>query len=126
MMQVMLIDTHNHLYFDRFDADREAVIARMAESGVAGGIVVGIDPPTWEQARALAAQYAQLHHAVGMHPTSDFGGLEGGALTRYVVEELSIHCEQSPAPVAIGECGIDLHWDVNPLAAQQQVFRDQL
>jgi TatD DNase family protein len=121
-----MIDTHNHLYFDKFDADREEVIARMAEAGVVGGIVIGIDPPTWEQAQALARQYPQLHYSAGLHPTSDFAALTGGALTRFVMEELSILCESDTPPVAIGECGIDLHWDVNPLEHQQTAFTAQL
>ena len=49
-----MIDTHNHLYFDKFDADRADVLARMAEAGVVGGVVIGIDPQTIAQARELA------------------------------------------------------------------------
>lgn len=121
-----MIDTHNHLYFDKFDADREQVIARMAEAGVVGGIVIGIDPETWLKARALAEQYPQLHYSAGLHPTIDFGGREGGALTRYIVEELASLFAGPVPPIAIGECGIDLHWNVNPLSAQQTALEVQL
>jgi TatD DNase family protein len=131
----VLIDTHNHLYFHQFDADREAVLDRMRAAGVGGAVVIGIDDATWGLARALAQAYPALRYAAGLHPTSSFQGLSGGALARYVGEELGSLCDSDTPPVAIGECGIDLHWQaddpqvtwaVNPLNQQQLVFEQQL
>jgi TatD DNase family protein len=131
----VLIDTHNHLYYDRFDADRPDVLRRMAEADVHGAVVIGTDSDAWSAARDLTLQYPQLRYAAGLHPTSSFGGMAGGAMARFLGEELAILCANQPAPVAIGECGIDLHWRaddpqvtwaVNPLAEQQHVFELQL
>jgi TatD DNase family protein len=131
----VLIDTHNHLHFAQFDADREGVLERMAHAGVGGAVVIGIDPDDWLRARALAQQHPQLRYAAGMHPTSSFAGLTDGALVRYVGEELGVLCDMADPPVAIGECGIDLHWRaddpqvtwaVNPLDQQRLVFMQQL
>jgi TatD DNase family protein len=116
-----LVDTHCHLYFDRFDDDRPQVMASMAAAGVCGAVVVGIDAASNSQAAGLAREYPQLRYSAGLHPTSEFpqtfdpadylGGWFG---------------DDTAVPVAIGECGIDLHWDVNPLERQQQVFIAQL
>ncbi len=116
----MLVDTHCHLYFDSFDDDREAVIARMPDAGVCAAVVVGIDPPTWQQARALAAQHHNLWYSVGLHPTSELPPEFNAA------ETLGPFFEGDNAAIAVGECGIDLHWDTNTLEAQQPVFRSQL
>ncbi len=122
----MLIDTHCHLYFDRFDSDRDAVIARMAEAGVDGAIVIGIDAESCEQARWLAASHPQLRYAVGLHPTSEFPAevLAGEPFDPRTY--LAPWLDGELRPIAIGECGIDLHWDANALPAQQRVFRAQL
>jgi len=122
----VLIDTHCHLYFDRFDADRVEVLRRMREARVGGAVVIGIDQPTNAQALGLALRHPELRYSAGLHPTSEFppqlfnaGGFDARA---YLNEWLD--CELKP--VAIGECGIDLHWDANPLKQQQQVFHAQL
>lgn len=114
----MLIDTHCHLDFAQFDADREAVLARARSAGVTDVIVPGIDRATSAAAVALAAQ-AGVWAAVGVHPNSagewdataagDFAALAG-----------------SPGVVAIGEIGLDYYWDKTPPGVQAQVFRAQL
>jgi TatD DNase family protein len=127
----VLIDTHNHLYYDKFDADREAVLARMAASGVRGAVVIGTELDSWYKSRDLARQHQHLRYAVGLHPGSDFHGFTGGAMARYIGEELGVMFDDALPPVAVGECGIDLHWKaddpqvtwkVNPLDEQQHVF----
>jgi TatD DNase family protein len=125
-MPGVLIDTHCHLYFDSFDADRAATLNRMAEAGVAGALVAGIDAASNAQAQALCREHPQLQYAAGVHPTSAVPGdyLEGGAFdaNRYLSPYLTGH---TPA-CAVGECGIDLHWDTNPLEVQLPVFIAQL
>ena len=122
----MLIDTHCHLYFDRFDADRAEVLERMAEAGVAAAVVIGIDTASNRQARDLAAAHPQLYYAPGLHPTSDFPAevLAGGEFdaAAYIDE----FWRGGPEPIAIGECGVDLYWDTNPAAPQHAVFTAQL
>ncbi|MCB1186653.1 TatD family hydrolase [bacterium] len=116
----MLIDTHCHLYFDSFDEDREQVIARMAEASIAAAVVIGIDPDTWQQARGLAEAHPNLYYSIGLHPTSE---LPAGFSAH---EVFGPWFDSGNPPIAVGECGIDLHWDTNTLEAQQPVFRTQL
>ncbi len=132
----MLIDTHCHLYFDAFDADREAVLARMAAAGVDGALVIGIEPDSNASAAALARMYPQLRYSVGLHPTSEFhsrwfrGDIEAES-TFSAEAYLSQWWDNEEwhggvRPVAVGECGIDLYWDTNSLAAMRNVFLGQL
>jgi TatD DNase family protein len=65
-----LVDTHCHLAFEAFDTDREAVVARAREAGVAGCVVVGVDQPSSESALRLARQHPGWAAATaGIHPT---------------------------------------------------------
>lgn len=116
----MLIDTHCHLYFDAFAADRPQVLARMAEQAVGGAVVIGIDTASNAQAYALAAANPQLSYSVGWHPTS--AALEPMDLRA----QLMAYFNCKPRPVAIGECGLDLHWDTNPLETQLTLLAAQL
>ncbi len=64
-----LVDTHAHLDFRQFDADREAVIERARAAGVAAIVNVGTDLASSRRAVALAAEYERIYAAVGMHPS---------------------------------------------------------
>lgn len=120
-----MIDSHAHLYFDRFDDDREAVIERAREAGVSEIINVGIDLATSEQAIALARARRGFRAAAGIHPTSPVSSLAGE------VERLhALAGGNRSLVVAIGEIGLDYHWqDVPPeeqkpkLAAQLELAR---
>jgi TatD DNase family protein len=116
----MLVDTHCHLYFDKFDVDRDSVIARMAGHEVVGAVLIGIDEETNAKAHAAAQRFSGLHYSVGLHPTSKFPEDFDAA------EYLDKWWKMPQSPVAVGECGIDLHWDVNPLTRMQEVFASQL
>ena len=122
----MLIDTHCHLYFDAFNADREQAIARMLSAGVAGAVVVGIDAATSDQARALALSHPQLRYSAGLHPAEEFpvGFVHGGDFDAEAF--LTRFWQGEPKPIAVGECGMDLHWKTNPPALQHAVFTAQL
>ena len=74
-----LVDTHAHLDFRQFDADREAVIERARAAGVAAIVNVGTDLASSRRAVALAAEHEQIYAAVGMHP-HDAKRLDGAAL----------------------------------------------
>src|SRR3989338_9682871 len=91
-------DIHSHLNLKEFDADRDAVIRRMAEEGV-GTITVGVDCESSEKAIAYAKQYEHMYACVGMHPTDNKDEVFDDA----VFTELAKH----PKVVAIGECGLD-------------------
>jgi len=122
----VLVDTHCHLYWKNFKGILPGVLERMADAGVIGAVVVGIDVRTNAQASRLAREYPQLRYSVGLHPAEQFpdevkrdGNFDA---ERY----LGSWWEQDLAPVAIGECGIDLHWDTNALGPQMEVFTAQL
>ena len=91
-----LFDSHCHLYFPQFDADRDAVLARMQEKEM-GAVVIGTDFATSTAALALAKQYDFLWASVGLHPTST----EDFDMSKF------LHLAQQPKVVAVGECGLD-------------------
>ncbi|MCZ0703617.1 TatD DNase family protein [Natronobacillus azotifigens] len=115
----MLFDTHVHLNVEHFDQDREEVIERAKEAGVEKMVVVGFDHETIPKAIALAEEYSFLYAAVGWHPVDaiDFTEKELDWL-----EELVKH----PKVVALGEMGLDYHWDKSPKEIQAEVFRQQI
>ena len=91
-----LFDSHCHLYFPQFDADRDAVLARMQEKEM-GAVVIGTDFATSTAALALAKQHDFLWASVGLHPTST----EDFDMSKF------LHLAQQPKVVAVGECGLD-------------------
>ncbi len=114
-----LIDTHAHLDFSRFDADRPAVIERAKAAGVAAIVNVGADLPSSRRAVILAEEYACIYAAVGMHP-HDAKKLDGAALAE--LRELAQH----PKVVAVGEIGLDFYRNLSPRDVQRRAFQAQL
>ncbi|ADH97595.1 TatD family hydrolase [Salisediminibacterium selenitireducens] len=115
----MLFDTHVHLNADHFEDDLEEVLARAKEAGVDEMVVVGFDDKTIRIAMDLIERYSFLYAAIGWHPV-DAIDLTGEKL-RWI-EELSSH----PKVVAIGETGLDYHWDKSPKDVQKEAFRKQI
>jgi TatD DNase family protein len=122
---VTLIDTHCHLNFDAFDADRAAIIERARAANVTRIIIPAIDAETTRQARALAARYPNMVYATaGIHP-NDTAACVDAASTRGIVGEIAALATESGI-VAVGEIGLDYHWDTSPKAAQRRAFEAQL
>lgn len=117
----MWIDSHCHLAWKEYDADREAVFARAGEAGVEGFIVIGAGSGVEgnDAAVALAAARKEVWAAVGIHP-HDASKVEGGYLAH--LREWA----KQPKVVAIGETGLDYHYDHSPRDVQQKRFREQL
>lgn len=115
----MLVDTHCHLNFDAFDEDRAQIIERAAAAGVTRIINPGIDEDSSRAGVAWAATYEGVFAAVGVHPNSsaDFGESDLGWIETLAGEA---------KVVAIGEIGLDYHWDYSPKAAQFRAFEAQL
>jgi TatD DNase family protein len=115
----MLIDTHCHLDFDRFDADRDEVIRRALEAGVARMIVPAIDLENCTAVLRLTEQYESLFAAVGVHPNST------AVLPPNWLETVKAFARRDKV-VAIGEIGLDYYWDDAPKEAQHEALRRQL
>ena len=120
-MMMRLIDTHAHLYDERYDEDRAAMIARAAEAGVAQIISMGDTMAASAQVVADAERYPALYAAVGIHPES------AAPLTEADRAQLLVWARH-PKVVAIGEIGLDYYWvkDAAQRAVQQGLFRAQL
>lgn len=116
----MFIDTHVHLNAEQYNEDLEAVIERALENGVKQMIVVGFDRPTIERALELVEQYDFLYAAIGWHPVDAIDCTEEDLVW---IEHLAMTNEKV---VAIGETGLDYHWDKSPKDIQQRIFRQQI
>jgi TatD DNase family protein len=115
----MLVDTHAHLDFDQFDADRPAVLSRAAAAGVGAIVNVGADLESSRRAVELAALHPMIYAAVGMHP-HDAVKLDGAALAE--LRQLA----RRPKVVAVGEIGLDFYRDLSPRDVQRRAFQAQL
>jgi TatD DNase family protein len=115
----MLVDTHAHLDFSKFDRDRPAVLSRAWAAGVEAIVTIGVDLPSSERAVALAEAHNGVYAAVGVHP-HDAKGLDGHALAR--LRELGRH----EKVVAVGEIGLDFYRNLSPREVQRRAFQAQL
>ncbi|MBI5929069.1 MAG: TatD family hydrolase [Chloroflexi bacterium] len=114
-----LIDTHIHLDFNAYDDDREAVLQRANEQSVHWFINPGTDLGTSQAAIRLAEKYDRVFAGVAIHPNST---VSWSPEILAALEHLAPH----PKVIAIGEIGLDYHWDKSPKPVQQKAFEDQL
>jgi TatD DNase family protein len=115
----MLIDTHTHMNAIQFAEDRDEAIARAVEAGVTRIVNIGCDRESIPTCLELADKYDFVYAAIGWHPV-DAIDMQPGDLEW--IEELSKH----EKVVAIGEIGLDYHWDKSPKDVQDRVFREQI
>lgn len=115
----MLIDTHCHLDFDAFDADRDAVVQRAVDAGVGAIVNPAIDLATSRRAIELAERYPGVYAQVGVHPNAA-GDFDDATLAE--LRALAAH----PKVVAIGEIGLDYYWERVQHDRQHEVFWAQL
>ena len=116
-----LVDSHVHLDDRKFDADREAVIERALAAGVERMMAIGTGsgPPDLETAIRQAERYPFMLATIGVHPHD---ASKATAETFERLRELAAH----PKVAAIGEIGLDYHYDFSPREVQRAVFRTQL
>ncbi len=112
----MLVDSHCHLDFDTFDADREAAIARARAAGVAEMVTICTHLSRFEAVRAIAEAHDGIWCTVGVHPHE---AAEEGVESPDRLVRLADH----PKVVGIGECGLDFYYDHSPREAQRANFR---
>jgi len=117
----MLIDSHCHLDDPKFAADLDAVLERAATAGVTHMLCIGTGdgPPELDRALRLAEKYPQIHATIGVHPHD---AAKATAETIPHLRKLARH----PKVVAIGEIGLDYHYDFSPRDTQRRVFIEQL
>ncbi|WP_042354620.1 TatD family hydrolase [Bacillus rubiinfantis] len=115
----MLFDTHAHLNDEQYNDDLQEVIARAQQAGVENMVVVGFDQATITKAMELAEAYDFIYACVGWHPVDAIDMTDADLQW---IEELSAHRKV----VALGEMGLDYHWDKSPKDIQQEVFRKQI
>ena len=114
----MLVDTHCHLADEKFDTDRLDVIRRARAAGVMHTIIIADSAETTVQAQRLATQLG-MSATAGVHPhVASTWSTDLRAATR--------DAAQDPSVVAVGETGLDYHYDFSPRDAQRRAFADQL
>jgi TatD DNase family protein len=112
---MFLIDTHSHLDQEDFDVDRDDVIARANGEGVGTILAVGCTADSSRKCVELAATYDCVFAAVGIQPNyvAEARGDDWDDIRRLARE---------PKVVAIGETGLDRHWDFSPIELQRDYF----
>jgi len=118
---VTFVDSHCHLDDRQFDPDREQAIERARAAGVETLLAIGTGdgPPHLEAAIRLAEQYPFVYATVGVHP-HDAAKADPDTFVR--LRDLMSH----PKVVAVGEIGLDYHYDFSPRDVQRSVFARQL
>lgn len=114
----MIIDSHVNLHAPQFDGDREAVIARAREAGVALMVNISDKVSTFAACRAIA-DHPDIWCTVGTHPheAKENPDLSAGDLVALAAD---------PRVVGVGETGLDFHYDLSPRDVQAKVFRSHI
>jgi TatD DNase family protein len=121
----VLIDSHCHLAGPEFAGDLEAVVARAREAGVTGALTIlaSDDEPELQQAGQVARHWPDVRFSIGVHPH---------AAGRYAerpsdaAEDTARAFAGQPLARAVGEIGLDYHYDFSPRDTQRKVFAEQL
>ena len=116
----MLFDTHAHMDDRAFDEDRLELIASLPTQGVALVMNPGCSLVSSRNANALSKQFDFLYAAVGSHPDA------ADEVNEAVLEEYRQLCRNNPKIKAIGEIGLDYHYEDIPREIQLQAFRAQM
>lgn len=115
----MIIDTHAHYDDDVFEADREELFSQFKKEGVDKIITVSATYDSCKKTIELIETYDFMYGAIGVHP-DEVGVLDDEKLAN--IKELAKHKKV----VAIGEIGLDYHWDTYPRDVQKKWFEEQL
>ena len=116
-----MIDSHCHLDNEQFDPDREAVIDRALAAGVELMLAIGTGdgPPDLEAGIRLADRHAAIFATVGVHPH------EAAKATTETYQQLA-ELVKHPKVLALGEIGLDYHYDFSPREVQRAAFIEQM
>ena len=114
-----LFDTHAHLSDEAFDEDRHSLIPKLFESGVTRIIDVACDVRTADRTIELIDRYPFIYGTVGMHP-HDVSAMDNAMMDR--ISDILQHKKM----LALGEIGLDYHYDFSPKQEQQRWFMLQM
>jgi TatD DNase family protein len=118
--KLILIDSHCHIDMPAFDDDRDVVVARAREAGVANLLIAGgVDAEDGHRRALRVAEKFGLPVSAGIHPH------EAKLANEAIYDELRGLAREGRI-VAIGEVGLDFHYDYSPRAVQREVFRRQV
>ncbi len=115
----MIIDSHCHLTDERLFPLVDDIVSHLEENGLESVITVGYDLPSSQLGVDIAKKYEKVYAMVGMHPHD----------SQYMTTEMYDifrDLAQSEKVVAIGEIGLDYHYDLSPREIQQRVFKEQI
>ena len=116
--QPMIFDSHAHYDDEAFDGDRDALLSRLPERGVCAVVNCASGLASARKSLALAGRYPYLYAAVGVHPQElDKERPDPALLAELAADKKS---------VAIGEIGLDYHYDTVPREMQRAAFEQQL
>ena len=116
----MIFDTHAHMDDRAFDQDRDALLSRLPEEGIALLMNPGCSLASSQAAVNLSNQYSYIYAAVGSHPDAADEVNDG------VLEQYRALCRDNPKVKAIGEIGLDYHYEDIPRDIQKRFFRAQM
>ena len=116
----MLFDTHAHLDDEAFAQDRAQLLSQLPQQGLTLVMNPGCSLSSSRNAVALAKEYDYIYAAVGSHPDAC------DEVDDAVIEEYRMLCKQNPKVKAIGEIGLDYHYEDIPRQIQQRAFRQQM
>jgi TatD DNase family protein len=112
----MLVDSHCHLDFPDFADELDDAVARAAEAGVMRMVTISTRVGKFDRVRAIAERFAPIYCSVGTHP-------HNAAEEPDVTAEHLVRMAERAKVVAIGEAGLDFHYERSPRDAQRQSFR---
>jgi TatD DNase family protein len=115
-----MFDTHAHVHDPAFDNDRDEMLARARAAGIERMMTIGTHLEDSRRAQATALAYG-IDYAIGIHPHEAKDAPDDIA---DAFDALVANAERPP--LAIGEMGLDFHYDHSPRDAQQRVFEEQL
>jgi TatD DNase family protein len=115
----MLVDSHCHLDFSDFDAERSAILQRAGEANVGVMVTISTRVRQFDRIRSIAEAYSNVFCSVGTHPHN------AGEETDVKAEEL-VSLSAYEKCVAIGEAGLDYHYDKSPREAQANGLRTHI
>lgn len=113
-----LVDTHTHIYLPEFDDDREYMMNRAREAGVGAFYLPAIDSSTHKKMMEVEASFEGCHAMMGLHPCSVTPGYQ------QELEVIKAYLEERRF-IAIGEIGLDFHWDKTFVQQQYEAFHAQ-